>query len=139
MWTRPDMVLEIEYRGWTADKVVRHPHPRGSNTGRGSGCNELKKNTRRPSLAGGNTHAGRDVAAWNGGTMRLLVTGSRHLARVRPLLGSKGTLVPMPVAGNIREARSFGLPLWEEARNGRRQEQRDGSGSRQTRRRRWIY
>lgn len=25
VWTRPELVLEIEYRGWAEDRVLRHP------------------------------------------------------------------------------------------------------------------
>lgn len=29
VWTRPELVLEVEYRGWTEDKVLRHPSFKG--------------------------------------------------------------------------------------------------------------
>jgi DNA polymerase LigD, ligase domain len=29
VWTRPELVLEVEYRGWTEDKALRHPSFKG--------------------------------------------------------------------------------------------------------------
>ena len=29
MWVRPELVAEIEYRGWTEDELLRHPSFKG--------------------------------------------------------------------------------------------------------------
>ena len=29
VWVRPDLIAEIEYRGWTHDKLLRHPSFKG--------------------------------------------------------------------------------------------------------------